>query len=63
MIAFGCAAGDHERFQNVYFGNYKGYYFTGDSARRDEDGYYWLTGEASHLLASLSANIEDHQSC
>ena len=47
--------GDHERFQNVYFGNYRGYYFTGDSARRDEDGYYWLTGAHIQLLFSFTA--------
>ena len=38
-------SGDHDRFQNVYFSNFKGYYMTGDGARRDADGYYWLIGE------------------
>ena len=43
-------SGDHDRFQNVYFSNYKGYYMTGgDGARVDDDGYYWLIGE-THLL-------------
>ena len=37
-------SGDHERFQNVYFSNFKGYYMTGDGARVDDDGYYWLIG-------------------
>ncbi|WP_286789825.1 acetate--CoA ligase, partial [Thioclava sp. UBA3469] len=36
--------GDHERFQETYFSQYKGYYFTGDGCRRDSDGYYWITG-------------------
>ena len=41
-------SGDHERFENVYFNVYKGYYFTGDGCRRDSDGYYWLTGACQH---------------
>ena len=36
--------GDHERYLNVYMRPYEGFYFTGDGARRDEDGYYWITG-------------------
>ena len=36
--------GDHARFMEVYFSQFPGYYFTGDGARRDEDGYYWITG-------------------
>ncbi|MGE5505559.1 MAG: acetate--CoA ligase, partial [Actinomycetota bacterium] len=36
--------GDHERFVQTYFSTYKGMYFTGDGCRRDEDGYYWITG-------------------
>lgn len=40
-------SGDHERFENVYFNVYKGFYFTGDGCRRDADGYYWLTGDPS----------------
>ena len=35
--------GDHERFEQTYFSTYKGMYFTGDGAKRDEDGYYWQT--------------------
>ena len=42
-------AGDQERFQQTYFEHFKGYYFTGDGGRRDEDGYYWLTGIRSVL--------------
>ena len=38
-------AGDHGRFEQTYFSHYKGYYFTGDGARRDEDGYIWIMGE------------------
>ena len=36
--------GDHQRMIDTYFSNYAGYYFTGDGATRDEDGYYWITG-------------------
>ncbi|MCB1465395.1 MAG: AMP-binding protein, partial [Nitratireductor sp.] len=36
--------GDHDRFVQTYFATYKGKYFTGDGCRRDEDGYYWITG-------------------
>jgi acetyl-CoA synthetase len=36
--------GDHERFEETYFSQYPGMYFTGDGCRRDEDGYYWITG-------------------
>jgi acetyl-CoA synthetase len=42
--------GDHKRFEETYFQTYKGYYFTGDNARRDEDGYYWITGRADDVL-------------
>ena len=50
-------SGDHDRFQNVYFSNFKGYYMTGDGAKRDEDGYYWLIGMLSNLLTSFSALV------
>lgn len=43
-------SGDHDRFQNVYFSNFKGYYMTGDGARRDADGYYWLIGTIFCLI-------------
>lgn len=48
--------GDHERFEQTYFSTYKGTYFTGDGARRDEDGYYWLTGRVDDVL-----NISGHR--
>jgi len=48
--------GDHERFKQTYFGLYPGYYFTGDGARRDEDGYYWITGRVDDVL-----NVSGHR--
>lgn len=45
-------SGDHERFQNVYFANFRGYYMTGDGARRDKDGYYWLIGALKRTALS-----------
>jgi acetyl-CoA synthetase len=42
--------GDHQRFVDTYFATYKGKYFTGDGCRRDEDGYYWITGRADDVL-------------
>ncbi|MCE2927977.1 MAG: acetate--CoA ligase [Rickettsiales bacterium] len=42
--------GDHARFEETYFATYPGYYFTGDGARRDADGYYWITGRADDVL-------------
>ena len=48
--------GDHERFFDAYFGMYPGYYFTGDGARRDEDGYYWITGRVDDVL-----NVSGHR--
>ncbi|MCP4237621.1 MAG: acetate--CoA ligase, partial [Aestuariibacter sp.] len=48
--------GDHERFINTYFSAYKGVYFTGDGARRDEDGYYWITGRVDDVL-----NVSGHR--
>jgi len=48
--------GDHERFIQTYFSNYEGMYFTGDGARRDEDGYYWITGRVDDVL-----NISGHR--
>ncbi len=41
---------DHERYLNVYLRPYKGYYFTGDGCRRDEDGYYWITGRVDDVI-------------
>lgn len=48
--------GDHERFVQTYFSNYEGMYFTGDGARRDADGYYWITGRVDDVL-----NISGHR--
>ncbi len=48
--------GDHKRFYETYFAMYKGYYFTGDGARRDEDGYYWITGRVDDVL-----NVSGHR--
>lgn len=48
--------GDHERFIQTYFSTYKGTYFTGDGARRDEDGYYWITGRVDDVL-----NVSGHR--
>lgn len=48
--------GDHQRFINTYFSAYKGVYFTGDGARRDEDGFYWITGRVDDVL-----NVSGHR--
>ncbi len=48
--------GDHERFGETYFSTYKGYYFTGDGARRDADGYYWITGRVDDVI-----NVSGHR--
>jgi acetyl-CoA synthetase len=48
--------GDHQRCIDTYFSTYPGYYFTGDGARRDEDGYYWITGRVDDVL-----NISGHR--
>ena len=48
--------GDHQRFIDTYFSQFPGYYFTGDGARRDEDGYYWITGRVDDVL-----NISGHR--
>jgi acetyl-CoA synthetase len=42
--------GDHERFVQTYFSTFKGLYFTGDGARRDADGYYWITGRVDDVI-------------
>ncbi|NNJ69239.1 MAG: acetate--CoA ligase [Boseongicola sp.] len=47
---------DHERFEKTYFSDYKNYYFTGDGARRDEDGYYWITGRVDDVI-----NVSGHR--
>lgn len=43
--------GDHQRMLDTYFNRFPGYYFTGDGARRDEDGYYWITGRVDDVLS------------
>ena len=48
--------GDHQRFQETYFQQYKGYYFTGDGCRRDADGYYWITGRVDDVI-----NVSGHR--
>ena len=48
--------GDHQRFKETYFSTYPGYYFTGDGCRRDEDGYYWITGRVDDVL-----NVSGHR--
>ena len=47
---------DPERFESAYFSDFKGYYFTGDGARRDKDGYYWITGRTDDVL-----NVSGHR--
>jgi acetyl-CoA synthetase len=48
--------GDHARFAETYFSQYKGYYFTGDGCRRDADGYYWITGRVDDVI-----NVSGHR--
>ncbi|MBM3989252.1 MAG: acetate--CoA ligase [Planctomycetes bacterium] len=48
--------GDHQRFKETYFTQYKGFYFTGDGCTRDEDGYYWITGRIDDVL-----NVSGHR--
>ncbi|MDJ0615081.1 MAG: acetate--CoA ligase [Rhizobiaceae bacterium] len=48
--------GDHERFVQTYFSTYKGKYFTGDGCKRDEDGYYWITGRVDDVI-----NVSGHR--
>ena len=48
--------GDHARFEEAYFSQYPGYYFTGDGCRRDIDGYYWITGRVDDVI-----NVSGHR--
>ncbi len=48
--------GDHDRFVSGYFEMFKGYYFSGDGCRRDEDGYYWITGRVDDVI-----NVSGHR--
>jgi acetyl-CoA synthetase len=48
--------GDHDRFEQTYFSQYKGFYFSGDGCRRDADGYYWITGRVDDVI-----NVSGHR--
>ena len=48
--------GDHQRFQQTYFSTYEGKYFSGDGAKRDKDGYFWITGRVDDVL-----NVSGHR--
>jgi acetyl-CoA synthetase len=48
--------GDHDRFEQTYFQMFDGFYFTGDGCRRDEDGYYWITGRVDDVI-----NVSGHR--
>jgi acetyl-CoA synthetase len=48
--------GDHQRYMGVYMNPYPGYYFTGDGCRRDQDGFYWITGRVDDVL-----NVSGHR--
>jgi acetyl-CoA synthetase len=48
--------GDHARYETTYFAPFKGFYFSGDGCRRDEDGYYWLTGRVDDVI-----NVSGHR--
>ena len=62
--------GDHDRFEETYFTTFPGRYFTGDGARRDEDGYYWITGRVDDVInvsghrmgtAEIESAIDEHE--
>ncbi len=62
---------DHKRFEETYFSTYPGYYFTGDGCKRDEDGYYWITGRIDDVInvsghrigtAEIESALVDHHS-
>jgi acetyl-CoA synthetase len=64
--------GDHRRFQETYFSRFPGVYFTGDGCRRDEDGYYWITGRVDDVLnvsghrlgtAEIESALVSHERC
>ncbi|MCD8498259.1 MAG: acetate--CoA ligase [Alphaproteobacteria bacterium] len=61
--------GDHERFEQTYFSTFPGFYFTGDGCKRDEDGYYWITGRVDDVInvsghrlgtAEIESAIDEH---
>lgn len=64
--------GDHDRYETNYFAPFPGYYFTGDGCRRDEDGYYWITGRVDDVInvsghrigtAEVESALVAHPSC
>lgn len=64
--------GDHDRYEQVYFAPYKGYYFTGDGCRRDADGHYWITGRVDDVInvsghrigtAEVESALTEHAEC
>jgi acetyl-CoA synthetase len=64
--------GDHERYMQTYLSPFKGYYFTGDGCRRDEDGYYWITGRVDDVInvsghrmgtAEVESALVEHPAC
>merc|ERR1711935_953685 len=64
--------GDHARYMSTYMDIYKGYFFTGDGCRRDEDGFYWITGRVDDVLncsghrigtAEIESALAKHPSC
>lgn len=64
--------GDHERFMQTYLTAFPGYYFTGDGCRRDEDGYYWITGRVDDVInvsghrmgtAEVESALVQHKAC
>jgi len=65
-------AGNHQRFEETYFSTYPGFYFTGDGARRDEDGYFWITGRVDDVInvsghrigtAEVESALVEHDKC
>ncbi|KAK9823166.1 hypothetical protein WJX72_000770 [[Myrmecia] bisecta] len=64
--------GDHKRFESTYFSTFKGYYFTGDGCRRDEEGYYTITGRVDDVInvsghrvgtAEVESALQSHDTC
>ena len=49
--------GDHDRFKEIYFSRFPGKYFSGDGCRRDEDGYYWITGRVDDVIIVSGHNL------
>ena len=49
--------GDHERFEKTYFSKFPGYYMSGDGAKRDKDGYIWITGEHQNRYVKQAINL------